>query len=112
MASIDNEYVVRLFCVCLGTRIMLVSEFVPFGALINHLKNYKSDLNARILLTFAAQIASVSSYNKCIKLHAKFCVNQGMKYLENIRMVHRDLAARNILGNAMVLNVYNSLICY
>ena len=63
MASIDNEYVVRLFCVCLGARMMLVSEFVPFGALIEHLKNFKSDLNAKILLTFAAQIASVSASN-------------------------------------------------
>ena len=63
MASIDNEYVVRLFCVCLGSRLMLVSEFVPFGALIDHLKSFKSDLNAKILLTFAAQIASVSPSN-------------------------------------------------
>ena len=60
MASIDNEYVVRLFGVCLGTRMMLVSEFVPFGALIDHLKQFKSDFNARTLLTFAVQIASVS----------------------------------------------------
>ena len=59
MASIDNEYVVRLFCVCLGTRIMLVSEFVPFGSLHDHLRKYDSQFNARTLLTFAAQIASV-----------------------------------------------------
>jgi len=60
MASIDNEYVVRLYCVCLGTRMMLVSEFVPFGSLLDHLKKFKSDFNAKTLLTFAAQVASVS----------------------------------------------------
>ena len=63
MASIDNEYVVRLFCVCLETRVMLVSEFVPFGALIDHLKQFKSDFHARTLLTFAVQIASVSNHD-------------------------------------------------
>ena len=65
MASIDNEYVVRLFCVCLGTRMMLVSEFVPFGALIDHLKQFKSDFNAKTLLTFAVQIASVGIMVYC-----------------------------------------------
>ena len=61
MASIDNEFVVRLFCVCLGTKMMLVSEFVPFGALNDHLKKFKTDFNAKTLLTFATQIASVWS---------------------------------------------------
>ena len=59
MASIDNEYVVRLFCVCLGTRMMLVSEFVPFGSLKDYLKNFKSEMNAETLLTYATQVASV-----------------------------------------------------
>ena len=60
MASTDCEYVVRLLGVCLGTRMMLVSEFVPGGSLYNHLKMYQNDLTAKSLLTFAVQIASVS----------------------------------------------------
>jgi len=59
MASIDNEYVVQLLCVCLGTRMMLVSEFVPFGSLKDHLKKFKSEINAETLLIFATQVASV-----------------------------------------------------
>ena len=59
MASTDCEYVVQLLGVCLGTRMMLVSEFVPYGSLYNHLKMYRFDLTAKTLLTFAAQIAAV-----------------------------------------------------
>jgi len=59
MASVSNEYVVRLFCVCLGTRMMLVSEFVPFGSLHDHLKKYELQFSARTLLIFASQIALV-----------------------------------------------------
>jgi len=64
MASIDNEYIVRLLCVCFGTRMMLVSEFVPFGSLKYHLKEFKSEINAETLLTFAAQVASVCIVTK------------------------------------------------
>ena len=59
MASTDCEFVVRLLGICLGTRMMLVSEFVPYGSLCNHLKMYQFDLTAKTLLTFAVQIASV-----------------------------------------------------
>ena len=58
--TIDCEYTVRLLGVCLGTKMMLVSEFVPCGSLYNHLKVHQLDLTAKTLLTFAAQIASVS----------------------------------------------------
>ena len=60
MASTDCEYVVQLFGVCLGTRMMLVSEFVPYGSLCDHLKMYQFNLTAKTLLMFASQIASVS----------------------------------------------------
>ena len=60
MASTDCEYVVRLFGVCLGTRMMLVSELVPYGSLCDHFKMYQFSLTAKTLLTFMSQIASVS----------------------------------------------------
>ena len=60
MASTNCEYVVRLLGVCLGTRMMLVSEFVPYGSLYNHLKVNQMNLTAKTLLTFSLQIASVS----------------------------------------------------
>ena len=60
MASTDCEYVVRLFGVCLGARMMLVSELVTYGSLCDHLNMYQFNLTAKTLLMFASQIASVS----------------------------------------------------
>ena len=63
MTSADREYVVRLLGVSLGTRMMLISEFVPHGSLCNYLKMYQFYLTAKTLLIFAIQIASVSFYS-------------------------------------------------
>ncbi len=60
MASMDHDNVVRLYALSMGTRMMLVSQFVPLGALISYLKKHKHSFNAKIMLSFSLQIASVS----------------------------------------------------
>jgi len=60
MASMDHPNVVRLYAISMGERMMLISQFVPHGALLSFLKKYKDSLNARTMLRFASQIASVS----------------------------------------------------
>ncbi len=60
MASMDHENVVRLYAISMGSKMMLVSQFVPLGALISYLKKYKDALNASSMLQFCVQIASVS----------------------------------------------------
>ena len=59
MASMDHPNVVRLYALSMGDRMMLISQFVPHGDLLSFLKKYKDSLNARILLRFCSQIASV-----------------------------------------------------
>ena len=60
MASMDHENVVRLYALSMGTKMMLISQFVPLGSLISYLKKYKEVLNANNMLHFCVQIASVS----------------------------------------------------
>ena len=60
MASMDHENVVRLYAVSMGKDLMLVSQFVPQGALISYLKKKKDVLSAHSMLLFAVQIAMVS----------------------------------------------------
>ena len=59
MGSMDHENVVRLYCVCMSQQLMLVSQFVPLGALLDYLKKYKDYLSATGILQFSSQIAQV-----------------------------------------------------
>ena len=59
MASMDHPYIVRLYAMCMGENLMLVTQFLPIS-LLNFLRKYKDDLNAYHLLTYGQQIAEVS----------------------------------------------------
>lgn len=60
MAGMDHDNVVRLYCVCMSKQLMLVSQFVPNGALLDYLKKSKDRLNAYTILLFSSQIAKVT----------------------------------------------------
>ncbi|XP_037947807.1 activated Cdc42 kinase-like isoform X2 [Teleopsis dalmanni] len=83
MHSIEHENIVRLYGVVLDTdSLMLVTELAHLRSLLECLKDSGlrvSFLTIPTLCEFAMQICN------------------GMRYLENKRLIHRDLAARNIL---------------
>ena len=56
MTSIEDGYVVQLFCACLGIRMMLVSEFVSFRSQKHHLKKFKSEINVAALHSVPSSI--------------------------------------------------------
>ena len=62
MASMDNVNVVRLYALSMGKKMMLISEFVPLGALISYLKKFKDSLNAHTMLNFCTQMAMVRMF--------------------------------------------------
>ncbi|XP_065178092.1 epidermal growth factor receptor-like isoform X2 [Sycon ciliatum] len=79
MASMNHPYLVRLLCICMAPRVMLITELMEHGSLLSYLRKRKRTLTGDVLLLFGRQIA------------------EGMEYLESKRMIHRDLAARNVL---------------
>ncbi|KAM7341673.1 activated Cdc42 kinase-like isoform 2-T2 [Cochliomyia hominivorax] len=83
MHSIEHENIVRLYGVVLATdSLMLVTELAHLRSLLECLKDSGlrvSFLTVPTLCEFGLQICN------------------GMRYLENKRLIHRDLAARNIL---------------
>ncbi|XP_053354504.1 receptor tyrosine-protein kinase erbB-3a [Clarias gariepinus] len=79
MSSLDHPYIVRLLGICPGSCLELVTQYMPQGSLLEHIRKRKDNLNPQRLLNWCVQIA------------------KGMYYLEEQRIVHRNLAARNIL---------------
>ncbi|KAG9474106.1 hypothetical protein GDO78_004416 [Eleutherodactylus coqui] len=79
MAGVASPYVCRLLGICLTTTVQLVTQLMPYGCLLEYVRENKDHIHSRDLLNWCVQIA------------------KGMTYLEDIRLVHRDLAARNVL---------------
>ncbi|XP_070569485.1 epidermal growth factor receptor-like [Ptychodera flava] len=79
MATVHHDHLVRLLCVCMAQNMMLITQLMPLGALLDYVREHKDKVSSQHLLNWCTQIA------------------KGMVYLEEHRLVHRDLAARNVL---------------
>ena len=79
MASVDHPNLLQLLALCMTSQMMLVTQLMPLGCLLDYVRNNKDKIGSKPLLNWCTQIA------------------RGMTYLEEKRLVHRDLAARNVL---------------
>ncbi|KAL0280246.1 UNVERIFIED_CONTAM: hypothetical protein PYX00_001596 [Menopon gallinae] len=79
MASVEHPNLLQLLAVCMTTQMMLVTQLMPLGCLLDYVRNNRDKIGSKPLLNWCTQIA------------------KGMAYLEEKRLVHRDLAARNVL---------------
>ncbi|XP_059470007.1 epidermal growth factor receptor isoform X2 [Neocloeon triangulifer] len=79
MASVEHPNLLKLLGVCMTSQMMLVTQLMPLGCLLDYVRKNKDKIGSKPLLNWCTQIA------------------KGMAYLEEKRLVHRDLAARNVL---------------
>ncbi|KAJ7984445.1 hypothetical protein DPEC_G00354910 [Dallia pectoralis] len=79
MAGVASPYVCRLLGICLTSTVQLVTQLMPYGCLLDYVRENHEHIGSQYLLNWCVQIA------------------KGMNYLEDVRLVHRDLAARNVL---------------
>ncbi|KAL1006430.1 hypothetical protein UPYG_G00072270 [Umbra pygmaea] len=79
MASVEHPHVCRLLGICLTSSVQLITQMMPYGCLLDYVRENNEHLGSQCLLNWCVQIA------------------KGMNYLEERHLVHRDLAARNVL---------------
>ncbi|XP_050954794.1 epidermal growth factor receptor [Labeo rohita] len=79
MAGVDHPHVCRLLGICLTSNVQLITQIMPYGCLLDYVRQNKDNIGSQTLLNWCVQIA------------------KGMNYLEERHLVHRDLAARNVL---------------
>ncbi|TRY60278.1 hypothetical protein DNTS_009654 [Danionella cerebrum] len=89
MMSLSHRNLVQLYGVCSQQKpILLVTEFMELGCLLNFLRQKRGKLHTQSMLGICQDIS------------------QGMEHLEKEGFIHRDLAARNCLVNSsMVVKV-------
>lgn len=104
MAGVGSPYVSRLLGICLTSTVQLVTQLMPYGCLLDYVRENKDHIGSQDLLNWCVQIAKVGQGTWGAlggpgggQGQLDMCHLQGMSYLEEVRLVHRDLAARNVL---------------
>lgn len=62
MASVDNPHVCRLLGICLTSTIQLVTQLMPYGCLLDYVREHKDNIGSQYLLNWCVQIAKVSKH--------------------------------------------------
>lgn len=65
MSSVDNVCCIRILAVCMTAQMMLITQLMPLGCLLDYVRKHKENVGSKVLLNWATQIARVSSVNGC-----------------------------------------------
>lgn len=61
MAGVVSPYVCRLLGICLTSTVQLVTQLMPYGCLLDYVRENKDCIGSQYLLNWCVQIAKVSS---------------------------------------------------
>lgn len=71
MCSVEHPNLLKLHAVCMTSQMMLITQLMPLGCLLDYVRNNRDKIGSKALLNWSTQIA------------------RGMSYLEERRLVHR-----------------------
>lgn len=61
IGSLDHAHIVRLLGLCPGPSLQLVTQYLPLGSLLDHVRQHRAALGPQLLLNWGVQIAKVSA---------------------------------------------------
>lgn len=59
IGSLDHAHIVRLLGLCPGSSLQLVTQYLPLGSLLDHVRQHRGTLGPQLLLNWGVQIAKV-----------------------------------------------------
>lgn len=62
MAGVGSPYVSRLLGICLTSTVQLVTQLMPYGCLLDHVREHRGRLGSQDLLNWCVQIAKVCAW--------------------------------------------------
>lgn len=62
MAGVGSPYVSRLLGICLTSTVQLVTQLMPYGCLLDHVREHRGRLGSQDLLNWCVQIAKVRAW--------------------------------------------------
>lgn len=65
MAGVGSPYVSRLLGICLTSTVQLVTQLMPYGCLLDHVREHRGRLGSQDLLNWCVQIAKVCAKGVC-----------------------------------------------
>lgn len=73
MASVDHPCCVRILAACMTAEMMLVTQLMPLGSLLDYVRKNKDNVGSKAILNWATQIARVSSVTISVVPCARLC---------------------------------------
>lgn len=59
MTSVNNDYCVRIIAVSMTAQMMLLTQLMPLGCLLDYIRANRSSIGSQLMLTWCTQIAKV-----------------------------------------------------
>lgn len=60
MASVEHPHVCRLLGICLTSTVQLITQLMPYGCLLDYVRENKDNIGSQYLLNWCVQIAKVN----------------------------------------------------
>lgn len=68
MAGVASPYVCRLLGICLTSTVQLVTQLMPYGCLLDYVRENKDRIGSQFLLNWCVQIAKVCKQEKKVSV--------------------------------------------
>lgn len=83
MASVDHPHVCRLLGICLTSTVQLITQLMPYGCLLDYVRENKDNIGSQHLLNWCVQIAKVNGLYLSLFISSLLLTNESFHLMMN-----------------------------